>query len=356
MKSQIPESEYYLKDHLGNTRIVINNNAQLVEQHDYYPFGLEFAGRQGGDIKYRYNGKELQDMKIGGRGLDWYDYGARFYEPALGRWHVLDPLAEKAYETSSYVYVRNNPLNAIDPDGREDIMAAHAADHVAIFGGGSSTLVGGPIFASKRPDDLNDKFAWARFQNYMYNKYAAKSNTPNGTESASGQDNSVEQLPTPSAKNTGPSISFNNVKNIKSPTKIISETSSHTFIHAPMWNVYQTTAAGVSSGDGPTVIKNGVLLKEIEKKIGPFNLTVGPNIHMISSGGFGIGFKNGLLTNSYKVISGTNLSGWDKEYISVTNQYQFNFRDAAKLLIYLSIPELTPIRSITPALETIPAY
>ena len=117
MKNQTPEYEYFLKDHLGNTRVVINNNAQLVEQHDYYPFGLEFAGRQGGAIKYRYNGKELQDMKIGGRGLDWYDYGARFYDPALGRWHSIDPMAEKYYLFSPYNYTMSDPINLVDPNG-----------------------------------------------------------------------------------------------------------------------------------------------------------------------------------------------------------------------------------------------
>ncbi len=96
---------------------MLNTEAQFVEQHDYYPFGMEFAGRQGGDIKYRYNGKELQDMKIGGRGLDWYDYGARFYDPALGRWNVQDPLAEYHFNQSPYNYVENNPLLYIDPFG-----------------------------------------------------------------------------------------------------------------------------------------------------------------------------------------------------------------------------------------------
>ncbi|MFS4469609.1 RHS repeat-associated core domain-containing protein [Maribacter sp. 2210JD10-5] len=65
--------------------------------------------------KFRYNGKEIQEEL----GLDMYDYGARFYDPALGRWFTPDAMAEKYYDQSVYTYTVNNPILFIDPDGNQ---------------------------------------------------------------------------------------------------------------------------------------------------------------------------------------------------------------------------------------------
>ena len=81
----------------------------------YYPFGGVFAS-SGNVQPYKYNGKELDTKK----GLNWYDYGARHYDATLGRWLVVDPLAEKRYSNSVYSYTSNNPINKIDPNGMLD--------------------------------------------------------------------------------------------------------------------------------------------------------------------------------------------------------------------------------------------
>ncbi|GAF05553.1 DUF6443 domain-containing protein [Saccharicrinis fermentans] len=121
--------EYNLKDHLGNTRVVfggsmIPGGADIVQTSSYYPFGMVMAqkkyntaGANYQQNKYLYNGKELQDDDLGGVSLDWYDYGARFYDPAIGRWNAVDPLAEKYLNYGPYVYAINNPILFIDPDG-----------------------------------------------------------------------------------------------------------------------------------------------------------------------------------------------------------------------------------------------
>lgn len=117
LNGDIPIYHYYLKDHQGNNRIVMNQNGTTVEQvNHYYPFGVLFEeGLATSDQNYKYNSKELDRM----HGLDWYDYEARHYDTALGRFTVMDPLAEKYYWISSYTYCLNNPTNLIDPDGRD---------------------------------------------------------------------------------------------------------------------------------------------------------------------------------------------------------------------------------------------
>lgn len=104
---------YFIQDYQGNNRVVADEDGTLEEVNDYYPFGGLMASSVGSVQPYKYNGKEL-DRK-GGR--DWYDYGARQYDAVLGRWHAMDPMAEKYYDWSPYVYCANNPINIIDPNG-----------------------------------------------------------------------------------------------------------------------------------------------------------------------------------------------------------------------------------------------
>jgi RHS repeat-associated protein len=112
--------QYYLKDHLGNTRAVLQPNFggspqyTVLQSNDYYPFGMPLNLNFGTtNSKYLYNGKEYLDEL----GLVLYDYGNRFYDPQIGRWGVIDKKAELYFNWSPYNYALNTPLNAIDPDG-----------------------------------------------------------------------------------------------------------------------------------------------------------------------------------------------------------------------------------------------
>ena len=103
---------YYLKDHQGNNRVVISQSGTVEETSHYYPFGGTFASA--GNVQpYKYNGKEYDSKK----GLNWYDYGARHYDAALGRFTTNDRFAEKYYSMSPYQYGANNPVNNIDVNG-----------------------------------------------------------------------------------------------------------------------------------------------------------------------------------------------------------------------------------------------
>jgi RHS repeat-associated protein len=117
--------EYYIKDHLGNIRVVFKNTSntpEILQKNDYYPFGLLMAERT--DIatnknRYLYNGKEnIPDAKMA-----LYDYGARFYDPQIGRWTVIDGKAEKYTRFSPYAYAINNPVRFLDPDGNQIVDA-----------------------------------------------------------------------------------------------------------------------------------------------------------------------------------------------------------------------------------------
>jgi len=123
--------EYALGDNLGNTRLTFDTGsgvARQVQQDDYYPFGMDISRSPIGSPKneYLYNRKEFQEN------LGVYDYGARFYDPVIGRWNVVDPLAEKSRRFSTYAYVNDNPIRFIDPDGME-------AKILKIKGGKSAT-------------------------------------------------------------------------------------------------------------------------------------------------------------------------------------------------------------------------
>jgi RHS repeat-associated protein len=94
----------------------------LVEEYNYYPYGLVFgASSASSSIKktdYLYNGKELQRNEFGdGNGLELEDYGARLYDPQIGRWTTPDDYAEITVDESPYCYVDNRPVSRIDPDG-----------------------------------------------------------------------------------------------------------------------------------------------------------------------------------------------------------------------------------------------
>ena len=110
--------DYMLPDHTGSTRVLLeasSNTLSAVQITDYYPFGLSFANNNLDKNKYLFSGKELQDGMLGGSILGWYDFGARMYNPVLGRWFCQDPALQLV---SPYGYCGNNPVCYVDADGR----------------------------------------------------------------------------------------------------------------------------------------------------------------------------------------------------------------------------------------------
>ena len=104
-------------------RITFDKNAttgaaEVVQEDEYYAYGLRspLYDNSNGN-RHLYNGKELQTE------INQYDYGARFYDPVIARWTVIDPLAESDRRWSPYNYATNNPMRNIDPDGMDIVRA-----------------------------------------------------------------------------------------------------------------------------------------------------------------------------------------------------------------------------------------
>ena len=200
--------EYNIKDHLGNSRVAfmgtnLGGAIDIIQTTSYYPFGLvmnQMNGNTSPDYKknkYLYNGKEQQDDKMTSESLNWYDYGARFYDPQIGRWTTQDPKAEKYFNLSPYNYVTNNPMLFLDPDGRDKLRFAlnfrmntgvlgikakvfgTKAGYARAFGGAEQKVC---IYAEYDTDTKKLKFGISHTQSKNINETSFGIGTVNGTE------------------------------------------------------------------------------------------------------------------------------------------------------------------------------
>jgi RHS repeat-associated protein len=139
---------YYHPDHLGSSSYISDANGEVSQHLEYFAFGETFVEEHSNTsyTPYLFNGKELDDET----GL--YYYSARYFDPKTSVFQSVDPLAEKFPNVSSYAYCNNNPINFIDPNGKEPTPyeAALMARHVYK---GEGELVGGWSVSSK--DDFN---------------------------------------------------------------------------------------------------------------------------------------------------------------------------------------------------------
>ena len=126
---------YQIADHLGSVRVIKDGNGDVLQRFDYYPFGGESRVWTAGTstpqsaLRYRFGGKEIAGQKVGASALagipaaaagsPYLDFGARLYDPRTAAWLSQDPMAEKYYPISPYVYCTGNPVNLVDPEGKE---------------------------------------------------------------------------------------------------------------------------------------------------------------------------------------------------------------------------------------------
>ena len=131
------EVAYHITDHLGSVRSIVKNGT-IVEQNDYYPFGGRLAdsalSQQSSPFanRWRFSGKEDLSVALGDPVLD---FGARMYSSTGAMWQTQDPLAEKYYGVSQYVYCNNSPTIIIDVQGDSlaVLNAGPGIGHIALL-------------------------------------------------------------------------------------------------------------------------------------------------------------------------------------------------------------------------------
>ena len=152
---------FYVKDHLGSNRLVVDGNGNIEEVNHYYPFGALMGDRCGvSQNKYKYIGKELDTMY----GWNMQDHEARWYDPVVGRWMATDPLQEKYASVSSYCYTVNDPIRFIDTDGKViKLPKGTTYEQIFIVLGNIQNLTDDKmVFSTQKDGSIRIKIAYIR--------------------------------------------------------------------------------------------------------------------------------------------------------------------------------------------------
>ncbi|WP_279039609.1 RHS repeat domain-containing protein [Butyricimonas paravirosa] len=142
------EVNYFLTDHLGSVRVIVDGTGKVLERNDYYPFGARHLRSDYPQLavnRYKYNGKEEQ---VTGD-LGYLDYGARMYDSGLGRWFGVDPLSENYLSQSPYHFSGNNAVINVDANGMDYWSTSDPGQIAAFLKAFSSS--GGDYFHSFEP-------------------------------------------------------------------------------------------------------------------------------------------------------------------------------------------------------------
>ena len=122
---------FFVKDHLGNNRLVTDATGTILQTNHYDPYGESLPDGAAVDSgnPYKYSGKEYDDKALA------YDFGARHYTSSIPRWTTMDPMAEKYYSISPYAYCAGNPISLFDLDGKEIWIGLYQYRNGALYDG-----------------------------------------------------------------------------------------------------------------------------------------------------------------------------------------------------------------------------
>ncbi|MGD1958295.1 MAG: RHS repeat-associated core domain-containing protein [Fulvivirga sp.] len=139
--------------------------SKIIQTADYYPFGMEMAGGYqritARENKFKYNGKELQEE------TGWLDYGARMYQPEIGRFFTQDRFAEKYYGLSPYQYAANNPIRYIDVNGDSIDVYDPSGNLVMTLDDGKEKVTG--MYFQKSKTNKKGKTTYSNGVSFEYN-------------------------------------------------------------------------------------------------------------------------------------------------------------------------------------------
>jgi RHS repeat-associated protein len=137
---------FYVRDHLGNNCVVVNANGSTQQGTYYHPFGKSIENCESYNRSfqpYKYGGKEEEQM----HGMGLYDFGARQLDEMVPGFLTVDPLCEKYYSVSPYVYCLNNPVKFVDPDGRVVRLANNYAGGMENIAKIAATSLGSQVMS-----------------------------------------------------------------------------------------------------------------------------------------------------------------------------------------------------------------
>ena len=155
LTSSTPAKRHFVRDHLGSIRAVVDDTGTSLETDDYYPLGGPLP--TGTTIQpEKYQGKEWNTAA----GFNVYDFGARLYDPGLGRWLSQDPMAEQYYYHSPYLFCAGNPMKFVDPEGK--------STRVRRLQDGTFQVIGGNIFDNDfgiYVGEIDENGIWTQYEN-----------------------------------------------------------------------------------------------------------------------------------------------------------------------------------------------
>lgn len=173
--------EYFIKDQVGNTRVTIDANGTILQEDSYYPFGLQIEGLSYTNPsrtiknKIKFQGQEEQDE------LGWYHFKWRMHNPEIGRFMVVDPLAEKYPYFSTYAFSGNRVVDAVELEGKEPATIKRSGNTYELFNHriedlDNSTLIGFLPFGSTITPFVNFLFGIESISENDINTYLTGAN------------------------------------------------------------------------------------------------------------------------------------------------------------------------------------